>query len=117
MPHAPAKPCIEPGCPRRALSRGSRCLDHRRQRERISRRGDTGRAVYDTRRWARVRKRYLARNPLCEVCLEEGRETLADTVHHRRALKQDGAPYDDSNLQAVCRSCHNKIEPRDARRR
>ncbi|MGI6166697.1 MAG: HNH endonuclease [Eubacteriales bacterium] len=46
-------------------------------------------------------------HPLCEDCLESGRLTPTAEVHHILPLSCGGT-HDDSNLCALCRSCHNK---------
>jgi 5-methylcytosine-specific restriction protein A len=58
--------------------------------------------LYSKRRWQRVSARKLSRNPLCEGC-EAQPSRHAD---HIVPLDQDGAPFDMSNLQALCVPCH-----------
>jgi len=45
---------------------------------------------------------------LCEQCKSEGRLTAAEEVHHILPLA-DGGTNDESNLMALCKSCHSKI--------
>ena len=48
---------------------------------------------------------------MCERCLAAGVLTPTQHVHHIIPLK-DGGTNDDDNLMALCRSCHDAIEPR-----
>lgn len=65
--------------------------------------------TYDTTRWKRVRRNFLYKNPLCEECLKVGIIKAAELVHHRIPIKNGGAEYDYSNLEAICHECHNRI--------
>jgi 5-methylcytosine-specific restriction protein A len=60
--------------------------------------------LYDLRRWHRVRKRKLMRDPICEGC----NERPSRHVDHIVPLDKGGGAYDPSNLQALCIPCHNK---------
>ena len=64
-------------------------------------------------RWRRLRARQISREPLCEICLELNRTTIAQEVHHiipvERAFTKEEMiqlMYDPSNLQSLCNSCH-----------
>lgn len=108
MPRSPKKPCRYPGCPK--LTDGLYCEDHaalaRRQYEKFERAADV-RKKYG-RAWKRIRDKYAAEHPLCERCLEEGRATLMEEVHHVLPVARGGT-HDPRNLMSLCRSCHNKI--------
>lgn len=108
MPRKPKQPCAYPGCPR--LSDGRYCEEHRKlvtkrynQQERSP---DVNRKY--GRAWRVVRDRYVAAHPLCERCLQAGRLTPVEEVHHIKPVSQGGT-NDDSNLMSLCRSCHTKI--------
>lgn len=60
------------------------------------------------RAWKRIRDRYAAEHPLCEVCKENGRFVPAEEVHHKKPISQGGTHARD-NLMSLCRSCHTKI--------
>ena len=67
---------------------------------------------YHTRAWNRTRQQVLIRdNYLCQHCLRKG--IVNDKhliVHHIVELKRDwNKRLDMENLEAVCRTCHNKI--------
>ena len=60
------------------------------------------------RAWKRIRDSYAAAHPLCERCLEEGRLTTVEEVHHIVPISKGGTHARD-NLMSLCKSCHNKI--------
>lgn len=67
------------------------------------------------RKWQRIRRSYLARNPLCVHCLAKGVTTPANQVDHILRIKWGGG-NEDSNLQALCASCHSKKTQAEERR-
>lgn len=108
MPTKAPTTCRRPGCPGTVRDRVcSVCGPQRAQRqaEHDERRGTAAERGYD-RRWQQIRLRFLRQNPLCVTCLARGQVTPATDVDHiipRRA----GGPDDESNLQALCHSCHS----------
>ena len=101
MPYALAYPCTFPRCPRRQP-----CSIHRRRREQ--------RGYYDTRAWRALATVQLKYNPLCRVCLYQGKQvkgSVADHVIPRR----DGGADALTNLQTLCRR-HDAIKRRSERR-
>lgn len=108
MPRRPKRPCSWPGCSN--LTDGQYCSEHmalaRRRYDRYERTADVNKKY--GRAWKRIRDRYAAEHPLCERCLEEGRMTPVDEVHHIIPINQGGTHSRD-NLMSLCRSCHNKI--------
>ena len=95
----PVKLCASPRCPSLATYRG-KCQRHSRQRERQTNRA--GKAIYNKAKWKATRKAILSESPLCP-CGE-----IATDVHHVVDLADGGDPWDRSNLEALCRSCHSK---------
>ena len=64
-------------------------------------------SFYNGARWRTLRKRYLKRYPLCQVCKRE----FADTVHHVKArLDYPWLAYAWDNFQAMCAPCHSAHE-------
>ncbi len=69
---------------------------------------------YLSQEWRRVRKNYLKKvGGLCERCLQHGLITPAVVVHHRVHLTPENIGDDairvgESNLEALCWSCHEK---------
>ena len=73
---------------------------------------------YRSKEWKTLRFQALERdNYLCVECKKRGIITPADTVHHIKPLRiDDSKAYDLSNLESVCRACHNKLhreKPKD----
>ena len=108
MPRKPLRPCSYPTCPN--LTDKQYCELHRteqrRKYDKYERRADIHRSY--GRAWSRIRNRYAAEHPLCEMCMQEGRATLMDEVHHIIPTSQGGT-HDVGNLMSLCRSCHNKV--------
>lgn len=66
---------------------------------------------YHSSPWRNVRKVKLMEQPLCEVCLAQGKYTKADMVHHKTELRSpNGWKYrlDITKLESICYECHNK---------
>ena len=108
MPRRPKKPCGYPGCPE--LTESSYCEKH--QKEVYShynkyRRNPESKRRYG-RAWKRIRDRYIAKEPFCELCKANGRMVLAEEVHHIKPLSA-GGDSSEENLLALCKSCHSRI--------
>jgi 5-methylcytosine-specific restriction enzyme A len=103
MPRKPMKPCKHRGCP--LLTHSTFCEFHVRLH--VDDRPSASRRGYD-KHWRAIRKSFLKRNPLCESCLDRQQVTQANEVHHIKPLREGGT-HDDSNLMALCHSCHSKI--------
>ena len=103
MPRKPKRPCSYPGCPN--LTDGQYCKEHeavaRRQYNKYERAPDINKKY--GRAWKRIRDRYAAAHPLCEMCLKEGRMTPVDEVHHIVPISRGGTHARD-NLMSLCRS-------------
>ena len=115
MPRRPKRPCSHPGCPRLTNSRF--CEEHARleaQRYERYQRDPAVKKRYG-RAWQRVRDRVISAHPLCERCNERGRITPAQEVHHIVPLSQGGT-HDETNLMALCTSCHSEITAREGGR-
>ena len=113
MPPAIGKPCATPGCSA-IVTKGSRCEEHRHKvasdeyRDDRRRRGTAHERGYDAK-WQHYRKDYLARNPLCVVCLTANRVTPANQIDHirPRAIWPE-LFWESSNHQAICTKCHKR---------
>jgi 5-methylcytosine-specific restriction protein A len=68
--------------------------------------------MYARKKWAMTRKAKLFANPLCELeypgCLGVSTE-----VHHRIAMEDGGAKYDQANLVSTCKPCHSRETRRE----
>jgi 5-methylcytosine-specific restriction endonuclease McrA len=58
---------------------------------------------YDSGTWKDIRRRQLARVPLCQGCPGT---VPAVEVDHVVPLSQGGSKRDPANLQSLCRACH-----------
>jgi len=54
----------------------------------------------------RLREQLLRQEPLCRLCLANGRLIPATIADHITPIAQGGAIHDISNLQPVCAPCH-----------
>ena len=108
VPKKPRRPCSYPGCPN--LTDKQYCPEHEalaRQNYNKYERSPEVNKTYG-RAWKRIRDRYVAAPPLCEMCQKEGRLVPAEEVHHKQPISKGGTHSQD-NLMSLCRSCHNKI--------
>ncbi|QDV34031.1 HNH endonuclease signature motif containing protein [Tautonia plasticadhaerens] len=65
---------------------------------------------YMAKPWRSLRALVLAEEPLCRLCREHGRLTVASHVDHIRPRKErPDLALDRSNLRPLCRSCHNRV--------
>jgi len=74
-----------------------------------SERGTRQKRGYDLQ-WLRLRKEFLLRNPLCEICRRDGRRRLASQVDHIVPFVglNDPLRLSINNLQALCLPCHRR---------
>jgi len=109
MPYKPKQPCGYPSCPE--LSDGRYCDKHRRQvnsnYNRYTRDEDSKR-FYGSKAWAATSKRQLKAHPVCVMCMRAGRLKAAEIADHIVPIRDGGARLCVTNLQSLCRSCHNK---------
>ena len=64
--------------------------------------------LYNSTAWRKLRAYHLKQFALCELCLQMGHVTPATVVHHIVAHKGDESKFfDRSNLQSVCKTCHD----------
>ncbi|MEB4860612.1 HNH endonuclease [Priestia megaterium] len=111
MPHKSPKICNTEEC--RELTYTTYCDkcrkdNHREYKEqRVDKKEQ---AFYSSLSWINLRNRKKRKNPLCEVCLEEGRLTPVEIVHHLTEVKDDWSQrLSIDNLQSVCKAHHHKI--------
>lgn len=72
--------------------------------------------IYGTVTWRRLRMAKLMDNPLCELCLQNGKTTPATDVHHIKPiqstddeLQMKTLAYDYNNLMSLCEQCHYNL--------
>jgi 5-methylcytosine-specific restriction protein A len=68
---------------------------------------------YNSTAWRKVRLLYKKKFPLCANCQRKGIIKEARDIDHIIPLKQNGDKFSYSNLQSLCRSCHNRKSARD----
>ncbi|ELH5809914.1 HNH endonuclease [Salmonella enterica] len=103
MPYQPLRRCTFPGCRHRVTS--GRCDEHRQKDDQ---RGTAAQRGYD-HRWRVYRAQFLSANPLCVICLREGRFTPATVVDHITPVNGQRDPlfWKATNHQGLCRDCHS----------
>jgi 5-methylcytosine-specific restriction protein A len=69
---------------------------------------NANRYVYNSYRHIKNRERHLRENPLCVICRKEGRLFPATVYDHIVPINRGGDPWDESNKQGLCNSCHQK---------
>lgn len=69
-------------------------------------------AWYKTAKWQRIRRLFLASNPLCEFCLLRGVVSVATVADHKEPHKGDALKFWTGELTALCAPCHNSIKQR-----
>jgi 5-methylcytosine-specific restriction protein A len=117
MPWKAKHPCGHTGCPN--LTDGRYCETHKSDAEKY--RTETTRhydrntrdknkyAFYHSAGWQTLAKAQLQRMPMCEECYRQGRITPAVIADHIVSIDDDYTRrYDPSNLQSLCRACHNR---------
>ena len=108
VPSKPKKPCAYPGCPN--LTDGRYCPEHQQKvnsnYEKYGR--DKATKKRYGRAWTRIRDKYAAEHPFCELCFDRGIIVPTEEIHHKKPLSEGGT-HDRSNLIALCKSCHSSI--------
>lgn len=74
---------------------------------------------YNSTAWRKLSKRHKAQNPLCIRCFNRGIIKQAEITDHIIELRDDFTKrLDPSNLQSLCRACHNiKSKEEEAKRK
>lgn len=115
MPTRASLPCRHHGCPA-LLPQSGYCVAHQRQvyKAQDQRRGSAASRGYNSK-WAKARKTYLGRNPLCVECIDELRVTPATEVDH--IIPHRGSQtlfWDTDNWQALCKPHHSAKTMRES---
>lgn len=74
-------------------------------------------SYYSTKSWRNLRALYLSEHTLCERCLNQGKTTLAEDIHHIRSpfdleyseIQRYNMFYNYNNLMSLCKKCHGEI--------
>jgi 5-methylcytosine-specific restriction protein A len=104
----PDRVCSEPRCPDPATYRG-RCPEHARTNNQATHSNTEHRAIYNSKRWAILRRRVISEQPICAGC----DNALSVDVDHITPLAEGGQPYARDNVQGLCRPCHSSKTRRE----
>lgn len=63
--------------------------------------------LYNLKRWQRVRRNQLEREPLCRGCRASDEDRPATEVDHITPVTAGGAAFDAMNLQSLCKPHHS----------
>lgn len=64
---------------------------------------------YNTQRWQRLRRKKLARDPLCQACEALGHGTPAHAVDHIKAIRNGGPAFPTiDRLLSLCQTHHTQ---------
>lgn len=66
--------------------------------------------LYTQRRWRKLRARQLAREPLCRMCLVDGRVTAATICDHVEPHRGDMMKFWAGPFQSLCAEHHNRVK-------
>ena len=59
--------------------------------------------------WQKLRKMFLAENPICQDCLAAGKLKPATEVHHKAKIADSpNLRLETTNLVGYCKSCHSR---------
>ena len=117
VPFKPCRPCRHNWCAKLAVRGEMFCEDHLAA-DKTEMTYERNRAYDDTRKnasqrgydaeWRKIRMAFLKQNPLCVMCMEEGKTTPATVVDHIIPHRGDKRLfYDVENYQALCKRHHD----------
>lgn len=108
MPRKAKRGCGWTGCVA-LVSEGQYCLTHEKQRrsDHDRNRGSAAQRGYGAR-WRRLRKMFLAQNPLCVDPFDQHAGLIVATVVDHIIPRENGGSDAWENLQALCKLCHDR---------
>lgn len=108
MPRKPTTPCSYPGCNK--LVEGRFCEEHTQKHNKDYEKFDRDKSTKRRygRAWKRIRDKYAAEHPFCEICYDRGIIVQTEEIHHKKPLAEGGT-HERDNLIALCKSCHSSI--------
>lgn len=70
--------------------------------------------LYKTKEWYRLRWNQLQVEPLCRRCASQGRVVAANIADHVKPHRGDVTLFfDATNLQSLCKLCHDSAKQRE----
>lgn len=88
-----------------------------RRDDRRSPEAQAWRRFYRTARWQRTRKAQLAKQPLCETCLSQGRTAAATVCNHAdKEAKRTEEGFFAGPFTSECAPCHDSVVQSDEKR-
>lgn len=64
--------------------------------------------LYNTAQWKQLRVAQLRAHPLCCYCRAQGKDEAATVADHKKPHKGDRVLFfDATNLQSLCKTCHD----------
>ena len=103
MPYSPKRYCSQPGCS--VIVPSGRCAQHAREPFR-SPTHSAAKRIRGTH-LQRLRRELFERTPLCVICEQAGRVTIATVRDHIVPLSQGGSEL-ELNCQALCYDCNER---------
>ena len=95
-------------CPKHGIYTTNRCEQCHKQTAKVyneQSRSKESTAVYNTRRWRKLRAQQLSASPLCinfDIC-----GNVATIADHIVEISDGGEPFSLNNTQSMCIGCHN----------
>ena len=72
--------------------------------------------LYNSQKWQKLRQAQLMLQPLCQHCLENGKVTAGEEIHHivpiskgQTLEEQTYLAYNADNIITLCTECHHKV--------
>jgi 5-methylcytosine-specific restriction protein A len=69
---------------------------------------------YNSRTWRKLRKFVLDKNPLCVNCERNGIISVAKVGDHIVPINKGGERLKESNIQGLCKKCHDSKSGRES---
>jgi len=119
VPRRAQSPCRQSGCVA-LVDKPGFCDRHRKEVYRVQKQAVTEdykdrNRFYQRKVWKNVRSLQLQLEPLCRRCRKDGKFVAAEVVDHIIPISSGGSELEHSNLQSLCKSCHNAKTRSDSR--